>query len=175
MSAVMIDAATAGVTQEQVVVFSLAGEHYALDISRLQGIIKLPEVTRIPRAPMFVEGVINLRGAIVPVLDLRRRFGLPERTDTPDTRIINVEMGNNLVGLIVDSVDQVINIPSGVIEPTPDLVTTVDSTYLRAIAKLEDRLVTLLDLDRVLTREEEQSLGTMSLEESEEAVEPIPG
>lgn len=151
-------------TEEQVVVFALAGELYGLDISRVQGIIKMPEVTRVPRAAEFVEGVINLRGEIVPIIDLRKRFGLGELQIGVDTRIINVEMGDHLVGLIVDAVEEVLNIPSGVIEPPPDLVTTMDSAYLRGIAKLEERLVILLDLDRVLTLSEQQAIGRMSIE-----------
>jgi purine-binding chemotaxis protein CheW len=151
-------------TEEQVVVFSLADELYGLDISRVQGIIKMPEVTRVPRAAEFVEGVINLRGEIVPIIDLRKRFGLAHHKDSVDTRIINVEMGDHLVGLIVDAVEEVLNIPSDVIEPPPDLVTTVDSAYLRSIAKLQDRLVILLDLDRVLSTAEQQAIGRMTLE-----------
>jgi purine-binding chemotaxis protein CheW len=154
----------AQITEEQVVVFSLAGELYGLDISRVQGIIKMPEVTRVPRAAEFVEGVINLRGEIVPIIDLRMRFGLDQQENSVDTRIINVEMGDHLVGLIVDAVEEVLNIPSDVIEPPPELVTTVDSAYLRSIAKLQDRLVILLDLDRVLSTAEQQALGRMSVE-----------
>ena len=151
-------------TEEQVVVFSLAEELYGLDISRVQGIIKMPEVTRVPRAAEFVEGVINLRGEIVPIIDLRKRFGLRQQENSVDTRIINVEMDDHLVGLIVDAVEEVLNIPSDVIEPPPDLVTTMDSAYLRGIAKLQDRLVILLDLDRVLSTGEQQAIGRMSVE-----------
>jgi len=151
-------------TEEQVVVFGLGDELYGLDISRVQGIIKMPAVTRVPRAAEFVEGVINLRGEIVPIIDLRKRFGLGDHENSVDTRIINVEMGDHLVGLIVDAVEEVLNIPSDVIEPPPDLVTTVDSAYLRSIAKLQDRLIILLDLDRVLSTVEQQAIGRMSVE-----------
>ncbi|HHX66032.1 MAG TPA: chemotaxis protein CheW [Chloroflexi bacterium] len=164
---------TTRTTEEQVVVFSLAGEHYGLDISRIQGIIKLPEITRVPRAPRFVEGIINLRGAIVPVIDLRKRFRLGERTDTRETRIINVEMGDHLVGLIVDAVEEVLNIPPDAVEPTPELVTTLDSAYLRGIAKLDDRLVILLDLDRALSLSEQQALEEMDLAPQEEESIPV--
>ncbi|HHX43197.1 MAG TPA: chemotaxis protein CheW [Chloroflexi bacterium] len=154
----------AQVAEEQVVVFALAQERYGLDISRVQGIIKMPEVTRVPRAAAFVEGVINLRGEIVPIIDLRKRFGLLEHEIGVDTRIINVEMGDHLVGLIVDAVEEVLNIPTDVIEPPPDLVTTVDSAYLRGIAKLDERLVILLDLDRVLSVAEQQALSRVAAE-----------
>lgn len=153
----MATEAKAQTADEQVVVFSLANELYGLDISRVQGIIKMPEVTRVPRAAEFIEGVINLRGEIVPIIDLRKRFGLCPQVAEDDTRIINVEMGDHLVGLIVDAVEEVLSIPADVVEPPPDLVTTVDSAYLRGIAKLDERLVILLDLDRVLTTAEQQA------------------
>jgi purine-binding chemotaxis protein CheW len=159
----MASKATVRTDEEQIVVFSLAGENYGLDISRIQGIIKLPEITRVPRAPHFVEGIINLRGAIVPVIDLRKRFQLGQRHDTRETRIINVEMGDHLVGLIVDAVEEVLNIPPSAVEPTPELVTTLDSAYLRGIAKLDNRLVILLDLDRVLTASEQQAIEALEL------------
>jgi len=151
-------------TEERVVVFALAGELYGLDIFRVQGIIKMPAVTRVPRAPEFVEGVINLRGEIVPIIDLRKRFGLGALDVGADTRIINVEMGDHLVGLIVDGVEEVLNIPLDGVAPPPDLVTTMDSVYLRGIANLEERLVILLDLDRVLTTSEQQALGRIGAE-----------
>lgn len=156
------EAATVAIA-EQAVVFSLAGELYGLDISRIQGIIRVPEVTKVPRAPDFVEGVINLRGDIVPIVDLRKRFGRPLEDHTADTRIINVEMDADLVGLIVDSVEEVLNIPAEVIEPPPDLVTSADSPYLRGIAKIEDRLVILLDLDEILTVGEQVDLQEMAV------------
>ena len=144
--------------EEQIVLFSLAGEDYGLDISRIQGIIRVPEITTVPQAPDFVEGVINLRGAIVPVADLRKRFFLPPQEHGPDTRIINVEMSDHLVGIVVDAVDQVLNIPADAVEPAPKLVTTIDSAYLRGIAKLDERLIMLLDLDRVFTVAEQADL-----------------
>ena len=145
--------------EEQVVVFSLAGEVYGLDISRIQGIIRVPELTRVPRAPDYVKGVINLRGEIVPIVDLRQRFHLPEQDHGADTRIVNVEMSADLVGLIVDAVEKVLNIPADAIVPTPELVTTVDSAYLRGIAKIGERLIILLDLDKVFSSSEQADLG----------------
>ena len=158
----MVTEASTQTVAEQAVVFSLAGELYGLDISRIQGIIRVPDVTRVPRAPQFVEGVINLRGEIVPIVNLRERFGRPEQDHTPDTRIINVEIGDELVGLIVDAVEEVLNIPADAIVPTPELVTSAESPYLRGIAKIGERLVTLLDLDKVLSLGEQASLQELS-------------
>ena len=154
---------TTQTVEEQAVVFSLAEELYGLDISRIQGIIRVPEITRVPRAPDFVEGVINLRGDIVPIVDLRKRFDRPHEEHTGDTRIINVEIGDDLVGLIVDSVEEVLNIPAEAIVPPPELVISADSAYLRGIAKIGERLVTLLDLDEVLSIGEQAGVQDLAV------------
>lgn len=147
--------------EEQIVLFQLAGEGYGVDIARIQGIIQVPEVTTVPQTAEFVEGVINLRGVIVPVVDLRKRFFLPTQEHGPDTRIINVEMADHIVGLVVDAVEQVLNIPADAIHPAPDLVTTIDSAYLRGIAKIDERLIMLLDLGKVLSIGEQADLQEM--------------
>lgn len=139
--------------EEQLVVFRLAQELYGVEINRVQEIIRLPEITEVPRAPTFLEGVINLRGRITPVVDLRKRFGLHADEPTKNARIMVVEVINDhLVGLIVDEVSEVLRVSQENIEPPSPLVTTVDSTYLRAIAKQKNQLIILLDLDKVLTR-----------------------
>lgn len=140
-------------SEEQLVVFELAGESYGVEISRVQEIDRMQTITVVPQAPSFVEGVINLRGRITPVVDLRTRFGLPKVEPTPLTRIVVVKAGEEWVGLVVDAVSEVLRIPVEAIEPPSAMVTTAESTYLRGIAKLESRLIILLDLDRVLDKE----------------------
>jgi purine-binding chemotaxis protein CheW len=140
-------------SEEQLVVFELAGESYGVEISRVQEIDRMQAITVVPQAPPFVEGVINLRGRITPVVDLRTRFGLPKAEPTPLTRIVVVKAGEEWVGLVVDAVSEVLRIPVDAIEPPSAMVTTAESTYLRGIAKLESRLIILLDLDRVLDKE----------------------
>ena len=140
-------------SEEQLVVFELAGESYGVEISRVQEIDRMQTITVVPQAPPFVEGVINLRGRITPVVDLRTRFGLPKAEPTPLTRIVVVKAGEEWVGLVVDAVSEVLRIPVDAIEPPSAMVTTAESTYLRGIAKLESRLIILLDLDRVLDKE----------------------
>jgi len=149
--------------EEQLVVFGLASELYGVEIGRVQEIIRMQVITEVPRAPQFVEGVINLRGGIIPVVDLRKRFGMGDEAHDKDTRIVVVEMGGQRVGLVVDRVSEVLRVPKSDIEPPSALVTTVDSAYLRAIAKLEDRLVILLDLDRVLNIDEQELLARTDL------------
>ncbi len=144
--------------EQQLVVFELANEHYGLDISAVEGIIKMQAITKMPQAPMFVEGVTNLRGTVVPVIDLRKRFNLPVLEHTKDTRIVVVYMEKTKIGMIVDGVSEVLRIPEESIEPTPPMVSNVNTAFIRGIAKLDGRLVTLLDLTKVLSLEEHASL-----------------
>ncbi|MCL5105562.1 MAG: chemotaxis protein CheW [Armatimonadetes bacterium] len=144
---------------EQLVVFELAGEQYGVDIGAVNTIIRMQEVTAIPRAPSFVEGVINLRGSIIPVIDLRKRFGLTLGEITKSSRIVVVEAGGQMIGMVVDAVAETLRLNSDAIEPPSPVVTSVDSDYLRGVGKHENRLVILLDLDKVLTSKEMESLN----------------
>jgi purine-binding chemotaxis protein CheW len=144
--------------EQQIVVFELANEHYGLDIAAVEGIIKMQSITRMPQAPHYVEGITNLRGVVVPVIDLRRRFGLEPQEWTRNTRIVVVYMNQLKVGMIVDAVSQVLRIQDETIEPPPPMVTTVNSAFIKGIAKLEGQLVILLDLSKVLSIEEKDAL-----------------
>jgi len=144
--------------ENQLVVFQLASEHYGVDIAAVEGIIKLQAITKMPHTPEFVEGVTNLRGVVVPVVDLRRRFGLPTQEASRDTRIMVVFMGLSKIGMIVDAVSQVLRIPEEAVEPPPPMVTTVNSAFITGIAKLEHQLVILLDLAKVLNTAEKESI-----------------
>src|SRR5919205_795777 len=144
--------------ERQLVVFELGAELYAVDIARVHEIIRLQSITRVPRSPAYVEGVINLRGKVIPVVDLRRRFGLPVAEHTRATRIVVVEIGQQVVGIVVDAVSEVLRVTASLIEPPSPVVAGVDSEYLEAIARLPERLLILLDLDRVLAREERAGL-----------------
>ncbi len=138
---------------EQVVVFSLGDEQFGVDIARVQEIIRWQKVTKLPNAPQFVEGVIDLRGRIVPVIDLRRRFGLESALPNKETRIVVVEIQGQTVGTIVDGVSEVLQVPGSVIEPPSQIVVTAESAHLRGIARLQNSLIALLDLEHVLTVE----------------------
>lgn len=144
--------------ERQLVVFELAQERYGVDIGVVESIIKMQTITVVPHAPGFVEGVINLRGVILPVIDLRKRFNLPVRPPSRETRIIVAELGETSVGMIVDAVTEVLGISAEVIEPPSPLVLTVDSSFISGIARVEDRLVILLELAQVLTLEEQTRL-----------------
>lgn len=144
--------------EEQVVVFQLMEQVYGVDINSVYEIIRMESITKIPRSPHFVEGVINLRGRIIPVIDLGLRFGLGQNERTQDSRIIIVEVSGQTIGMIVDSVQEVLRIPVNTIEPPPPVVNGVDAAYLRGIAILEERLIILLDQNKILMDEEKDQL-----------------
>jgi purine-binding chemotaxis protein CheW len=139
------------VTDEtQIVVFELGDERYGLDIATVYEIIRHQPITAVPQAPGFVEGVINLRGKIIPVVNLRDRFGMAEYALTKASRIVVCDVAGTRVGLVVDGVSEVLMIAAEAIEATPDVAAGNEAAYLRGIAKLGDRLIILLDLDGLL-------------------------
>ena len=138
----------------QLVSFKVGDEEFGVDILKVQEINKMTVITRVPNAPDFVEGVINLRGRVIPIIDLRKRLGLPQIAHDKNTRIIVVEIANKTIGFIVDAVSEVLRISRDITEKPPALVAGIDADYITAVAKLEDRLLILLDLDKVLTKDE---------------------
>jgi len=145
-------------TEEHVVVFRLAAEYYALDIQTVQEIVRMQTITSIPGSDFWVEGITNLRGRVVPVIDLRKRCGVDAGEYSPETRIVVVSSAGGMVGLIVDAVTEVMRIPGDQVEPPSSIVSVPDNTYLRGIAKLDDRLVSLMDLEGVLPAALEEGL-----------------
>ena len=143
----------------QLVTFSIGEEEFGVDILKVQEIIRIMEITKVPKAPQFVEGVINLRGNVIPVIDLRKRFGLETRDHDSQTRIIVIEINKMIVGFVVDSVSEVLRIPQNTVEPPPPVVSGLESEYISGVGKLEDRLLIMLDLDRLLSSEEQEELG----------------
>jgi purine-binding chemotaxis protein CheW len=142
--------------QNQLVVFSLGNEAYGVDVEIIESIIKMQEITRLPHAPSFIVGVTNLRGAVVPILDLRKRFGMEFQKATRDTRIIIVNMNETNIGMVVDAVTQVVQISTDSIEPPPQMAVTENSAFIKGIAKLDNLLIILLDLKKVLSIEDKQ-------------------
>lgn len=138
----------------QLVSFKLGTEEFGVDILKVQEIIRVVDITRIPQAPSFVEGVINLRGKVIPIADLRKRFGLEPKEYDQNTRIVVVDIEKSIMGLIVDSVSEVLRLPADTLAPPPDIVTGVDSEYISAVAKMDDRLLIRLDLSKVVNMEE---------------------
>ncbi|MBE3553976.1 MAG: chemotaxis protein CheW [Thermicanus sp.] len=140
------------------IVFRLQNEEYGVDVQQVRSIERLEHITRVPNAPDFVKGVINLRGVVTPVIDLRKRFGLPLTSYTDQTRIIIVRIDEIEVGLIVDAANDVIDIPEEMIEAPPEIVGGVGAEYLSGVAKIGTRLLILLNLEKVLLMNEVEQL-----------------
>lgn len=138
----------------QLVVFQLGHELYGADISVVREVGPLQRVTRVPRTPRYIEGVTNLRGRVIPVIDLRRRLGLPVTAATKKTRIAVAELEGGQVGMIVDAVLEVLRVPASSIEPPSPMMSKVEAEYVLGVAKVDGRLIILLDLARILQREE---------------------
>ncbi len=145
-------------TETQLVVFDLASEYYGVDIGDVREIIRMQSITSVPGAPPFVEGVINLRGSVVPVVDLRKRLALTINEQTQESRIVVVDIAGRDVGVIVDGVNEVLRIPLSSVDPPSSMITDSDSDYLRGIARLEDKLIILLDLSKALATIDTQSV-----------------
>lgn len=145
----------------QLVTFSIGEEEFGVDILKVQEIIRTMEITKVPRAPAFVEGVINLRGKVIPIIDLRRRFNLAPKRHDKNTRIIDCVINNILVGFVVDAVAEVLRIPSNTIEPPPPVVAGIGSDYISGVGQLKDRLLIMLDLDKLLSNEDMEKLSAM--------------
>lgn len=147
-----------GKGERQLVVVRLDRECYGIPIEHVHEIVRMQPVTRIPRAPTFVEGVINLRGQVIPVVDLRRRFGLPEVGGDGAERIVVVEMDGARVGVVVDAVLEVLRVPESTVVPPEELLATSQVRFLQGVAKQGESLILLLDLARVLDPSEHQAL-----------------
>jgi purine-binding chemotaxis protein CheW len=139
----------------QLVSFKIGQEEFGVDILKVQEINKLVQITKVPGAPEFVDGVVNLRGRIIPIIDMRTRLHLPKKEHNKDTRIIVIDLNNMTIGFIVDAVSEVLRISRETIEDPPAISKGVNSDYITAVAKLEDRLLILLDLEKLLTVKEE--------------------
>jgi purine-binding chemotaxis protein CheW len=141
-------------SSEQYLTFMLAGEEYGVDILRVQEIKGWDKVTRIPNTPDYVLGVINLRGAVVPILDLRRRFGLETMAFGPTTVVIVVRVmsgrGERTVGVVVDAVSEVYNVDAADTKPPPDVCGSVDTMFVKGLATVEEKMLILLDIDRLI-------------------------
>lgn len=136
------------------VIFQLKDEEYGVDVQQVQSIERMLHITRVPNMPDFVKGVINLRGIVTPIIDLKERFSIEVTDYTSSTRIIIVHVEDKEVGLIVDSANDVIDIPTEKIEQPPEVVGRIESDYIRGVAKLDQRLLILLNLNKVLNADE---------------------
>lgn len=148
------------------VTFRLGSGEYAIDIMQAKEIIKMEKITLIPNAPYFVEGVINLRGNIIPIIDLKKRFNLEESEGDKNTGIIIAKIEDVDMGIMIDSVSKVVSMPNSDIQPPPSMLQGIGQRYIKGVGKMEDKLLVVLDLDKLFTNEEDDS--TSEEEESED-------
>jgi len=146
---------------QQLVSFRLAQEEYGIEITKVQEIILVGEITRVPQTPSFIKGLINLRSTVIPIVDLRARFGLPDQEASDETRIMVVNVEGKTIGIIVDAVSEVLRISPNQISPPPPTVAGLGKEYLTGLIKLESRLLILLDIDRILGEEGDTAVDTM--------------
>jgi len=149
------------VQEKKVIVFNLNGEEYAVPVQSVGSIERMMQITRVPKTEHFIKGVINLKGVVTPIVDLRLRFGTERREYDDSTRIIIVYCRDMEIGLVVDGANDVIDIPLKAIEPPPEVINAVHADYIEGVVKLGNRLLVLLDLEKVLDKKE---LGFTKLE-----------
>ena len=135
----------------QMINFTVGGDEYAVEIQKVREVINFREITQLPKAPSFVKGIINLRGEVIPVIDLREKFGLTHDAYSPMTNVVIVEIGRKAVGVVVDSVRHVIRVAPSELAPSPPFIGGLSGRYVSGVAKLGERLVVVLDMEKILT------------------------
>ncbi|HEY9593910.1 MAG TPA: chemotaxis protein CheW [Spirochaetia bacterium] len=145
----------------QFISFSVGEEEYGLELLRVKEVIRIREITWLPKAPSFVKGIINLRGDVIPIIDLRDKFGLEAKENTAMTRVIVVEVEGRLMGMVVDSASQVVRIPADQIDPPPPVLGGLSQEFITGVGKLDDKLIILLNADAILTSDEIRALGSL--------------
>ncbi|MDH4127561.1 MAG: chemotaxis protein CheW [Spirochaetota bacterium] len=156
---------------KQLVTFTINTEEYGLEILKVQEVVRLPHITRLPRAPIFIKGVINLRGNIIPIIDLREKFGMEAKKYSETTRVIIVEVAEKRIGMIVDNVSQVVRVNESDVAPPPPMISGITNEYLSGVVRLEDRLIILLKVDDILSTEEVIQLEQTNYEHIKETIE----
>jgi len=152
------------VAEKQFVVFKLDGEEYGINIINVKEIGIYKEPVKIPNAPDFIEGIINYRGEVIPIVNLKKRFNLKDLIISNNTRVIIININDKQVGFVVDEASQTIRIDEEQIENTPEMVTRIDSEYITGVGKVEDRLILIIDLEKVLTDSEKQKIEKLEVD-----------
>ena len=159
------------VEMRQLINFTVGNEEYGLELLRVKEVIRTRQITWLPKAPPCVKGIINLRGDVIPIVDLRERFGLQQQQQTAKTRVIVVEVQGRPVGMVVDSASQVVRVPADQFDPPPTVIGEGLRDFVTAIGKTGDRLIIMIDLDRILSTEEmSQIAGSLEATEKEPAL-----
>ena len=142
----------------QIVTFNVNKEKFGVDILKVKEIIRMVEITKVPNTPIFVDGVINLRGKVIPIINIRRRFGMQKVENDSNTRIIISELESKTIGFIVDEVNEVLRIPKSSTEAPPEIIAGIDAKYITSIGIWNKQMIILLDLDKILSTSEQEAL-----------------
>jgi purine-binding chemotaxis protein CheW len=156
----------------QMINFTVGGDEYAVEIQKVREVINFREITQLPKAPSFVKGIINLRGEVIPVIDLREKFGLSHEGYSPLTNVVIVEIGRKAVGVVVDSVRHVIRVAPSDLAPSPPFIGGLSGRYVNGVAKLGERLIVVLDMEKILTVPEMIELHALETGTGGETDEP---
>jgi purine-binding chemotaxis protein CheW len=149
------------VSEKQYVIFKLGNEEYGVEIMNVKEISEFKESTKVPNTPYFVDGIINLRGEIIPIINLKKRFEVSDGEIDSDTRIIVININDRNVGFVVDEASQVLRIKDNDIDEAPEIVAGVDRQYITGVGKVGEKIIILLDLEKILTDEEKEKLGDL--------------
>ncbi|EOD01668.1 chemotaxis protein CheW [Caldisalinibacter kiritimatiensis] len=149
--------------ENQYVVFKLGKEEYGIDIMNVKEIGPYQESTKVPNTPSFIEGIINYRGNVIPIINLKKRFNLDDKGVTNNTRIIVISLNDKQIGFIVDEASETLRIAEDDIDPAPDMITGIDRKYITGVGKVDDRLIILIDLEKVLSEEEKKEIHNMEI------------
>jgi purine-binding chemotaxis protein CheW len=152
------------VTEGKFLTFALGNEEYGIEILRVREIIGLMDITTVPQTPDYMKGVINLRGKVIPVIDLRMKFSMKEEEHSQETCVIVVEVNNTLIGIIVDSVSEVLDIKGGEIEDAPSFGQGIDTSFIMGLGKVKEKIIILLDIESVLSSEELEMVEQLTKE-----------
>lgn len=152
----------------QLVSFMLADEEYGVEVLKVREIIRMPTITKMPNVPQHIEGIINLRGKVIPIISMRRRFNLMNDENSSQTRIIIMDVAGSLTGFIVDSVSEVIRIHSSEIQPPPSMVLSsgIGQEFITGVFNHAERLLIIMDIDRMFSDDERESLGAIQYQDS---------
>lgn len=148
-------------TDVQIVIFNLGDEEYAVDIMQVKEIVNYLNPVKVPNTPEFIEGIINLRSEIIPIINLKKRFNIADNDKKVQTRIMVMNIDSKKIGFVVDDASEVISIRKENIEPAPDIVAGVDRKYISGIGKKEDRILIILELDKLFSEKEYEALETI--------------
>lgn len=150
-------------SEKQFVVFKLNNEEYGINIMNVKEIGPYKESVKIPNTPSFIEGIVNYRGSVIPIVNLRKRFNIGELEVGTNTRIIIINLNERQIGFIVDEASQTIRLSDGDIEPAPEIISSIDSRYIIGVGKKDERLIILIDLEKVLSEKEKEEINNINV------------